>query len=165
MNTTYTDIQDGTRLDITVAFVTRRSMDVPAGSLDRLRVTDTTGRSFPIVTTPDHDAPLDLKTGETHQVRNLLCAVPPRQDGRVTAPCPDCEGELREGQTIDAAGADIRRAIADLGVDRPSGSSTTERVSVEPVTLAVHRSTSGNRWSLAQGSPFRTSSVPTVGER
>ncbi|GAA0529169.1 hypothetical protein GCM10008992_32280 [Halorubrum aquaticum] len=121
MDTMYADIEDGQRHDIAVEFITRRAIDCDGEHVHRLVVVDQSGRQFTVLATPDSEALLDLKTGATHRISGLLGAAPvPAANGSVDE-CPDCGGELRPGQTVDAVGSAATRAASQLSLEESFG--------------------------------------------
>jgi len=121
MDTTYADIEDGKRHDIAVEFITRRAIDCDGEHVHRLRVADQSGKKFTVLATPDSEALLDLKTGATHRISGLLGAAPVISADDIGAECPDCGGQLRPGQVVDAAGSAVTRAASQLSLDEPFG--------------------------------------------
>jgi len=121
MDTMYEDIADGKRHDIAVEFITRRAIDCDGEHVHRLLVADQSGTQFTVLATPDSEALLDLKTGATHRISGMLGAVPVTTAGGIAAECPDCGGQLRPGQVVDAAGAAVTQAASQLSLDEPFG--------------------------------------------
>ncbi|GGJ04177.1 hypothetical protein GCM10008995_12470 [Halobellus salinus] len=121
IDTMYADIEDGKRHDIAVELVTRRAIDCDGEHVHRLLVTDQSGRQFTVLATPDSEALLGLKTGGTHRISGLLGAVPLTSGDDIGAVCPDCGGQLRPGQVVDAAGAAVTQAASQLSLDEPFG--------------------------------------------
>lgn len=72
MNTTHANFAPGDRHDITVEFITRRTVDADGERLHRLLVDDQHDTRFPLLTTPGRDACYGLKTGDTYHVEGLL---------------------------------------------------------------------------------------------
>jgi Ca-activated chloride channel family protein len=121
MDTTYTDIRDGHRLDITVEFVTRRSIDCEDERVHRLLVADRTGTQFAVLVAPGSDALLDLQTGATYRVTGLLGTEPVTQSDEAVGECPDCGGQLRRGGALDTVDDAIADAASRLRLQDPVG--------------------------------------------
>jgi len=121
MDTTYTDIREGERTDITVEFVSRRAVDCGDRRVCRLLVVDRTGRQFSVLTTPDSGSFPGLKVGERYRFSRLLGAAPVGTVGETTAECSVCEGSLRPGRTIDAVNPAVGRAASQLELQDPFG--------------------------------------------
>lgn len=121
MTTTSADIEEGERLDITVEFISKRTIATADSSVERLLVADRSGREFSVLVSPDADALLDLRTGAPHRISGLLGAAPVAQSSDADAECPSCGGALRPGQVVDAVGAAITEAAAALALDEPFG--------------------------------------------
>ena len=85
MTTMYTDFEAGRRVEISVEFVARRSIDLDEHRIHRLIVSDRTGESFPVMIAPGRDALFDLKTGETYTIRGLLVCDPREASMQPTA--------------------------------------------------------------------------------
>ncbi|WP_232685672.1 vWA domain-containing protein [Halobacterium zhouii] len=117
MNTTYADLNAGTRLDIDVEFITRRAIDCPSGRVHRLLVADQDGSQFAVLTTPDNDSIRNLKTDATHRITGLLGATPTDVPAVTDADCPDCGGALRPGAPVDTVDEAVVQAAAELGLD------------------------------------------------
>jgi Ca-activated chloride channel family protein len=130
MDTTHADLREGTRHDIAVEFVTRRSITVEGERIHGLTVEDETGEQFRVLVTPDADPLLDLKTDAAYWVWSLLGADPLDADGENE--CPDCGHSLRRGQVVDAYGPAMARAVAEFGIDGSFGV-VDERTAVEKV--------------------------------
>ena len=121
MDTMYADIADGQRHDIAVEFITRRAIDCDGKQVHRLLVADQSGRQFTVLVTPDSETLLDLKSGATHHISGLLGAVPISAANGSVDECPDCGGELRPGQTVDATGSAAMRAASQLSLEESFG--------------------------------------------
>jgi Ca-activated chloride channel family protein len=119
MSRTHTDIRSGERLDLTVEFITRRSVDCAEGRVHRLLVVDQRGDQFAVLV---QDGQLcGLQTGATVEFRSLLGAAPVTGAEPTDADCPDCGGALRRGQVADACGPAIAAAAAALDLDETFG--------------------------------------------
>ena len=121
MDMIYADIADGKRHDIAVEFITRRTIDCDGEHVQRLLVADQSGNQFTVLATPDSEPLLDLKTGATHRILELLGAAPVTAVDDIEAECPDCGGALRPGQTIDATGSAVAQAASELSLDETFG--------------------------------------------
>ena len=121
MDTMYADIADGQRHDIAVEFITRRAIDCDGKQVHRLLVADRSGRQFTVLVTPDSETLLDLKTGATHHISGLLGASPVSAADGSRGECPDCGGDLRQGQTVDAVGSAATRAASQLSLEESFG--------------------------------------------
>ncbi|MFC7233425.1 VWA domain-containing protein [Saliphagus sp. GCM10025308] len=121
MDTRYADIADGKRLDIEVEFITRRVVECDGKRVHRLLVVDTSGKQFTVLTTPDSEPLLDLKTGGTHRLTDLLGASPITTSENIDSECPTCDGALRPGQVVDTAGSVVTQAASQFSIDEPFG--------------------------------------------
>jgi Ca-activated chloride channel family protein len=121
MHTTYTDVRERVRLDSLVEFITRRSLGCGDRRVERLVVADTTGRQFEVLTTPDSDPLVGLRSGDRYHISSLLCADPDGTAGTVDRECPDCGGPLRPGRVLDTVDPAVADAVAQLGLDEPFG--------------------------------------------
>jgi len=145
---THTDITDGTRVDVTVEFLSRRPVDCQGERVTRLLVADADGTHFPVLVTPESESYPDLETGETYFLSGLLGADPVREPGDETPEtpdtpdtsethdspdCPTCGAPLRRGRAIDAAGQVVRMAASHLGIEDTLGI-LDERASLSPVS-------------------------------
>ena len=134
MDTTYADIADGNRCNIEVEFNTRRVINCGGTLVHRLLVTDRSGTQFAVLTRSDTDPLVDVKTGATYRISGLLGSNPVSSavDTDTEVECPHCDGLLRPGRTVDAAGSDISEAASQLGLNEVFGiidaDSTVRRV-------------------------------------
>ena len=117
---TNTDFHDGDRYDITIRQVTLRAVDVDGTTVHRLLVEDDQGRRFPVLTAPDSDTLVQLKTGEPYRITDLLGAVPPADPDPETS-CPACDAHLRPGQAVDTVDGAVTAAVARLDITEPFG--------------------------------------------
>ncbi|MBV0926218.1 VWA domain-containing protein [Halomicroarcula limicola] len=133
MHTTHADMRDGKRVDIAVEFITRRTIDCEGKRVQRLLVADRTGTQFTILATPDSEPLFDLKTGGMHRISGMLSAAPVTQTGPGSEECPDCEGSLRVGQTVDVVDSALAQIAARPGITDTFGiidaETTVRRVS------------------------------------
>lgn len=115
--TGHTNLTAGERADLTVEFVSRRVLDCEAGLVRRLLVTN--GGERTLLVSPGTTHPVGLRVGERYRLRGVLgCAPTPEPVGRR---CPDCDGQLRPGGTIDTVHPAVREAAATLGLEAPFG--------------------------------------------
>ncbi|ERH09092.1 MAG: uncharacterized protein containing a von Willebrand factor type A (vWA) domain protein [halophilic archaeon J07HX64] len=121
MDTTYTDICERIRLDSPVKFITRRPLGRGDRQVERLVVADTAGRQFEVLTTPDSDPTVGLRSGDRYHISSLLCADPDGAAGTVDRECPGCGGSLRRGRVLDTVDPAVADAISQLGLDEPFG--------------------------------------------
>ncbi len=128
MDTTYADIADGNRCNIEVEFNTRRVINCGGTLVHRLLVTDRSGTQFAVLTTSDSESLVDVKTGATHRISGLLGSDPvsSASDTDTEVECPHCDGSLRLGRTVDAAGSAISEAASQLGLNEVFGIIDTE---------------------------------------
>lgn len=111
-----TDLTVGERADLTAEFVSRRVLDCEAGLVRRLLFAD---GERPVLVSPGATHPVGLRVGERYRLRGVLgCAPVPEPVGRR---CPDCDGQLRPGGTIDTVHPAVREAVAALGPDGAFG--------------------------------------------
>ncbi len=138
MSTTYTHIEEGTRLDITVEFVSYHAVDCKGGQMHRLVVTDETDTQFTVLATPDSDHPVDPETGAEYRFSGLLGAAPVRRRG-TGEECPACGGAVRPGQAVDAVEYDVAGVATELGLDEPfgvlDGQASTRRVAADETVV------------------------------
>jgi Ca-activated chloride channel family protein len=121
METTYTDLRAGERLDIVVEFITRQSVDCEGGRVHRLIVEDTMGEQFAVLIPPGSSPPWDLKTGSEYRVTKLLGADPVNRAGKSDVNCPECDGRLRAGQIIDTVGPTAVEGAGEFELDSTFG--------------------------------------------
>ena len=138
MTTMYADFEAGRRVEMSVEFVARRSIDLDEHRIHRLIVSDRSGESFPVMIAPGRDALLDLKTGETYTIRGLLVCDPREASTQPTAAAasdgrrgtdgrrgpeghrgPD--GRLGSDDGSEAVDPVIRRGASRLEIDRLFG--------------------------------------------
>jgi Ca-activated chloride channel family protein len=117
MDTTYTDLKEGRRVDMTVEFVTRRVINCGDHTVYRLLVADGSGTQFQVLTTPDTEPPVGLRIGGTYRVTGLLGADPELPEDRHGRECPSCGGVLRPGAVLDAVDPVVGQAADRLGLD------------------------------------------------
>jgi hypothetical protein len=123
METTHADLVDRGRHEIEVTFVTRQGVDCGGERIHRLSVTDTTGTRFALLVAPTGDPAPDLTTGERYRVSGLLGAAPVDGASHDDPPCPAwaCDGDLRRGQAVDAAGRAVVDAVTRFDITDQSG--------------------------------------------
>ena len=123
MDTTYADIADGNRCNIEVEFNTRRVINCGGTLVHRLLVTDQSGTQFAVLTTSDSESLVDVKTGATHCISDLLGSDPVSfaADTDTEAECPHCDGSLRPGRTVDVVGSALPEAASQLGLNEVFG--------------------------------------------
>jgi len=121
METTYTDLRAGERLDIVVEFITRQSVDCEGGRVHQLIVEDTMGEQFAVLIPPGSSQPWDLKTGSEYRVTKLLGADPVNRAGKSDVNCPECDGRLRAGQIIDTVGPTAVEGAGEFELDSTFG--------------------------------------------
>ncbi|MFT4889946.1 MAG: Ca-activated chloride channel family protein [Halobacteriales archaeon] len=121
MGRTFTDLGDGTRIDITVEFISRRPIECDGQRVYRLLVADRTGTRFTVLATPDSHSPVGLKTGARHRISGLLGATQPDPGSDAPAECPHCGGRLRTGGTVDAVDPAVASAAVELDLDEAFG--------------------------------------------
>jgi Ca-activated chloride channel family protein len=120
MGTTYTHIEEGARLDITVEFITRRAVECEDGRMHRLVVSDEADTQFTVLATPDSDRPVDLKTGGEYRLSGLLGATPVTSQA-TGEECPACGGPVRPRQAVDIVDSNVAAVTAELELDEPFG--------------------------------------------
>ncbi|WP_256301687.1 vWA domain-containing protein [Haloarchaeobius salinus] len=121
MNATYSDLNEGERIDITVEFVSRRALDSGGNRVCRLLVEDDTGSRFAIFVTPDKGFLEGLRTGGKYTLTGLLGSAPSGPVSRGTPDCPACGGPLRRGVVADAVDTTITDTASPLGVEQLFG--------------------------------------------
>lgn len=135
----YRNLRSGERIKIPVVFVTRRGVDAGGERILRLVFEDKTGTQFPVLITPDRDGLWDVKTGESYWINGLLGVEPPQSNTEVDGDCPDCGGDMRPRQLIDALDPAIGDAVETLGIDGRFGiiDDTTDVMSEVDRTVEV----------------------------
>lgn len=131
MATTYTDIREGRRVEITVEFVTRRALCCDHGRVHRLLVADRSGTQFPLLATPDADPLLGLQSGERYLLSGVLGAQPHGSLGDRGEQCPDCGGTIRPGQVVDTVDPAVREAATRLDLVKSFGIVDTKATVLE----------------------------------
>ncbi|WP_440991578.1 vWA domain-containing protein [Haloarchaeobius baliensis] len=121
MNATYSDLNEGERVDITVEFISRRALDSGASRVCRLLVEDDTGRRFAIFSSPERGDLGGLRTGVSYRLTGLLGSAPVGPGRDPAEECPSCGGTLRRGVTADAIDTTITDAASPLGVTQLFG--------------------------------------------
>lgn len=121
MDTTHADIEDATRLTITVTFISRRSIDHDGDTIHRLLVADQSGETFSLLAGPDSEPLLDLKTGAAHRFVGLLGSGSVTHDQDIQQECPGCGGHLRRGRAVDTADSSLTELVSQLSIDQPFG--------------------------------------------
>ena len=114
---TYTDLTEGVRLDITVEFISKRTVQTETGAVTRLLVADAEGRKFRILTAPNCGKFVGFKTGHQYRLSNLVGAVP--EASTVDAFCPGCDAQLRAGTVLDVVSPALRTAVSELALSEP----------------------------------------------
>jgi len=135
MDGIYTDVRPGTRFDIEVEFITKRTIDAGGTDVTRVLVADQSGEQFSVIATPDSDSLYHLETGATYQLSELLGGSPIDSSHAPIGECPECGGELRPGQVIDTVDSAVATAVDELSLDDVFGildaDSSVEAVNVE----------------------------------
>lgn len=121
MDTTHADIREGNRLDITVEFITRRAVDCANGNVHRLLVADSSGQQFAVLTAPDSESSVGLRSGARYRLSALLGADPAGPVESVDAECSICGSPLRPGRVLDAVDPVVGRAASELDLDERFG--------------------------------------------
>lgn len=121
MDTTHADIEDATRLTITVTFISRRSVDHDGDTIHRLLVADQSGETFSLLAGPDSEPLLDLKTGAAHRFVGLLGSGSVTHGQDIQQECPGCGGHLRRGRAVDTADSSLTELVSQLSIDQPFG--------------------------------------------
>jgi Ca-activated chloride channel family protein len=121
MNATHTDLRAGVRTDITVDFVTRRTIDSGGTTVHRLLVEDATGTQFAVLVDPTSGLLAGLKTGATYHLSGLLGSEPSEAPQPADPDCPDCGTDLRNGVAADTIDPAITAATTELDVDTRFG--------------------------------------------
>jgi|GEM_PF-2723544 len=116
MHTTIDDLTTGDRLDIVVEFISARTYRCGETRLSRLLVADRDGTRLSVLGIAARATVQDLRTGETYRLTGLLGATSPTL-APTDESCPDCDGPLRPGGTVDV----IDRAIAQTAIQRDVG--------------------------------------------
>jgi Ca-activated chloride channel family protein len=136
MHATHDDVREGKRTDLTVEFVSRRSLDADGTRVQRLLVSDRDGERFAVLVAPDTGLLPGLKTGETYGVSDLLGCRPVPDPAPDAPDCPDCGATLRPGGAVDAVDPALAAAAAELGLD--------DRFGVVDETTTVGRAGGGD---------------------
>jgi len=135
MTTTHADLAAGERTDIDIEFISRQRLEYGGRTVHRLLVADREGTQFAVLTAPDADPVMGVKTGATHRVTNLLASRPIGEGDGDGERCPDCGERLRAGRVADAIDSAVASAAADLGVEKPfgvlDGAASIRRVSTD----------------------------------
>ena len=137
MNSTYTALNEGERHDITVEFVTRRAVSCAGERVHRLLVEDSEGEQFAVLLAPGTDPLLDVKTGGTYRIDNLLSCDPANASGDTSATCPDCDDRLRPGSAVDTVDPSVALAADEFDLSAPFGVADN-RASIERVRPDDH---------------------------
>lgn len=114
MNATHADLTPGERHDITVEFVTRRTVDAEGARVHRLLVDDQRDTRFPVLVDPTVGPPFGLKTGDTYRLSGLLAA------NALHVPPADAEPDdaLDDGRhSLAATHPSLCPAVHELGLD------------------------------------------------
>ena len=120
MNTTYTDMNDGTRHDIAVEFISQRTIDCDGVSVQRIVVADRSETQFTLLMAPDEDI-RGLQTGEQYQLSRVLGATPVDADAQIPEECPQCGGKIRSWSVSDAVAVELQQAADQLALDNLFG--------------------------------------------
>ncbi len=119
MSQTHADIRPGERLDLTVEFITRRSLDCVEDRVHRLLVADKEGDRFAILVQGRQLC--GLQTGATVEFRSLLGGAPVTDAEQTETECPDCADRLRRGRVADACDGAVAAAAVALGLEETFG--------------------------------------------
>ena len=114
-------LRGGNRVDLTVEFLSRRTLGEGDRRVDRLKLRADSIGSLTVLTTPQSEPIQDLKTGADHQLHGLLGARPSERLPTIDRPCPTCSGALREAGAVDRVDAAVAEAAAELGLEEPFG--------------------------------------------
>lgn len=109
MNDTHADLTPGERHDVTVEFVTRRTVESEGDRVHRLLVDDRRDTRFPVLVDPGVGVPFGLKTGDTYRLSGLLAA---------NALHVDVADERDDGRhSLSATHPALCPAVDELGLD------------------------------------------------
>ena len=127
MNATYTDIEDGSRIDIEVEVTDTEAIDCGGDRVHRFVVADRSGAEFTVLATADEVVPEEPTEGSEWRLSGLLGVDPLGSVEPVGSPardepeCPACGGEIRRGTTVDLVGATLGQALEEFGIERTVG--------------------------------------------
>ncbi|ESS10474.1 MAG: hypothetical protein A07HR60_02489 [uncultured archaeon A07HR60] len=158
MHTIHEDANDGTRLDVTVTFITQRTITRNGVTVRRLIVTDQSGTQFPLVCAPNSRPIRDLKTGDIHLLAGLLWSQDTSSPTWTENDCPDCDRPLRQGQSVDTIDPVVVDVASQLSISGAFGivdrKTRVTRADVDSHTLKDPVSTERNQ------TPQRAVSIP-----
>jgi hypothetical protein len=155
MHTTHADITDGTRQDITVEFISQRTINCDGKSVQRLLVADNSDTQFTLLVAPERGSLHGLQTGEQYRVSGLLGAAPVVADSQIPEECPECGGKIRSGSIADAVSPALPQAAEQLSLDALFGIIDTE---------TTFQPTSDDDETVDDWVPMDTASTPTAPE-
>ena len=116
MATTHTNVRDGKRVDITVEFVSRRTLELGGQRVQRLLVVDTSGERFPVLVVSGGVGVPALQFGKRYRLGGLLGAV---TGGSAASglTCAGCGERLQQEQAAGSVVPVIVRAAGQFGID------------------------------------------------
>jgi Ca-activated chloride channel family protein len=121
MDSNESTLRGGNRVDLTVEFLSRRTVGEGDRQVDRLKLRADSMGPLTVLTTPESEPIQDLKTGADHELRGLLGARPTERLPTIERPCPNCSGALREAGAVDRVHPAVAEAAAELGLAEPFG--------------------------------------------
>ena len=116
MATTHTDIRDGRRVNITVEFVSRRTLELGGQRVQRLLVVDTSGERFPVLVASGGVGIPALQFGKRYRLGGLLGAVTGGSAASGVT-CAGCGERFQQEQTTESVVPVIARAAGEFGID------------------------------------------------
>ncbi|SEP07152.1 Ca-activated chloride channel family protein [Halorientalis persicus] len=132
MNSNHTDLRDGVRSDLTVEFVTQRTLESSYETVQRLVVSTDDGKEHELLVTPARSPIGGLETGNQYDFHDIVGCAPIDTAGSAPAECPDCGDRLREGMTADAVNEAVAEASTSLDLTDVFGV-VDEETTVTPV--------------------------------
>ena len=121
MHTTNDRLRDGTRVDIEVELLAKKTKTVSGDAVELLLVDDSVHRNFYLVRTPEKEGETPIEPGSMLRGSRVLGADPIGQTRRTEEDCPDCDGTLRRGQVIDAVNPAFRKAASRFDLEQTFG--------------------------------------------
>ena len=116
MATTHTDIRDGRRVNITVEFVSRRTLELGGQRVQRLLVVDTSGERFPVLVASGGVGIPALQFGKRYRLGGLLGAVTGGSAASGVT-CAGCGERFQQEETTGSVVPVITRAAGQFGID------------------------------------------------
>ncbi|MEF8825307.1 MAG: VWA domain-containing protein [Halapricum sp.] len=113
------DPDDGDVFDFTGDFITRRTLEYETTDVHRLTF-ETDERTIHLLVPAATDiTAYAFQTGTEYRIRSAHYCVPPTDELATDESCPDCDGRLRHGVSLDTQGEALQRAVVDLKLDVP----------------------------------------------